>query len=180
MSDLSAVLNDQDLLTWFLAHGASPNAWTDSRRTALDVAGWISPPNVLEQLLQHGGTIDCTNALHMAVRSPKPGRREVIEYLLNAGADINAIEYAGTELQYWVSGFGTALHSAAKEGRKDMAQFLLEKGADIDVRDTSGLTPAEVAKEAGYPQLVPVLSVVKNVQRLVVTLCISQWILTNT
>ena len=161
----SAVLNDQDLLTWFLAHGGSPNAVGTGYRTGLDLAGRISAPNVIEQLLQYGGTINCTNALHMAVRAPKSGRYQVIEYLLKAGVDINAIEYAGTERFSWHAerGVGTALHSAARYGRKKMVHFLLEKGADPEVRDTLGRTPAEFAKEAGYPELVPILSVAKKV-----------------
>ena len=161
----SSVLNDQDLLTWFLTHGASPNAPGTRSVTGLDLAGAISSPNVIEQLLQHGGTINCTNALHMAARSPKPGRRQVVEYLLEAGADINAIEYAGSKQFSFHAerGAGTPLHSAARLGREKMMQFLLEKGADPEVQDTLGRTPAELAKEQGYPELVPLLSIVKKV-----------------
>lgn len=119
---LSTVLDDEHLLTWFLAHGALLNAPTDSGRTALDVAAWIAPPHVLERLVQHGRMIVRTNALHMAVRSPKPGRREVIEFLLEAGVDINAIEYAGIESRRAESALGTALHYAAREGREDVVR----------------------------------------------------------
>lgn len=160
---LSTVLDDKHLLTWFLAHGALPDAPTDSGRTALDAAAWIAPPRVLKQLFQHGGMISRTNALHMAVRSPKPGRREVIEYLLKAGADIDAIEYAGVESRCGASGLGTALHYATREGREDLVRLLLENGADTEVRDTLGRTALEVAKEAAHPQLVLALSVVKRV-----------------
>jgi ankyrin repeat protein len=160
---LSTVLDDEHLLTWFLAHGAFPDAPNDSGRTAIDVAAWIAPPRVLERLLQHGGMIGWTNALHMAVRSPKPGRSEVIEYLLEAGADIDSIENTSVESRRAESGFGTALHYAAREGREDLVRMLLEKGADAEVRDTLGRTASEVAEEAAHPQLVPALSVVKRV-----------------
>lgn len=159
----STVFDDEELLTWFLTHGARPDAPTDSGRTALDVAAWTAPPSVLQRLLQHGGTIGRTNALHMAVRSPKPGRREVIEFLLEAGTDVNAIEYAGMDSRRDQSGLGTALHYAAREGHEDLVRLLLEKGADPEVEDTLGRTASEVAKEANHPQLVSALSVAKKV-----------------
>lgn len=95
----SAVLDDEHLLAWFLDHGALPDAPTDSGRNTLDVAAWAATPRVLEQLLQHGGMTDrttaMTTALHMAERSPKPGRREVIEFLLENGADAEARDTLG-------------------------------------------------------------------------------------
>jgi len=126
------VLQDERLLTWFLAHGAQPDAPTQSGRTALDVAARIAPLRVIEQLLQHRGILG--NALHMAVRSPKPGRREVIESLLEMGADINTIEYTGVGFTHDESSTATALHSAAQEGRDDLVCLLLEKGAVKEVR----------------------------------------------
>jgi ankyrin repeat protein len=58
--------------------------------------------------------------------------------------------------------YGTPLHDAAEVGRKDIVALLLEKGADREIRDLSGRTAAEVAEKAGYPELVPLLSVAKN------------------
>lgn len=156
------MLDDNHLLTWFLTHGALPDAPTDSGRTALDVAAWTTSLGVLEQLLQHGGTIGRTNALHMAVRSPNSGRREVIEYLLEAGANIDAIEYAGVESREGRPDLGTALHYAAQNGREDLVHLLIGRGANTEIRDTSGRTALEVAKTA-HPQLVPALSLAKRV-----------------
>jgi ankyrin repeat protein len=158
---ISTVLQNERLLEWFLDHDASSNAPNDTGRTALDVAAWLASPQVVAQLLQHGGNIKKTNALHMAVRSPKSGRYQMVEYLLDAGADIDMIEYAGTELlsSRASSGFGTALHYAAQEGREDLMHLLLEKGASIKIRDTLGCTAAEVAEKAGHLELVQALSV---------------------
>jgi len=159
----STVLHDQHLLSWFLAHGASPNANNEIHRTSMDAAAWFTNTHVLEQLLQHGGMINQTNALHMAVRSSKPSalRRQVVEYLLKAGVNINAIEFEGTERVS--SSYGTALHNAAGMGREDMVRLLLENGADIKVRDMSGHTASEVAEKEGYPQLIPMLSAAQRV-----------------
>lgn len=115
---------------------------------------------MVARLLQHGDTIE-TNALHMAVRSPRSGRYQVVEYLLNAGADVDAREYEGTERLSTraSSGLGTALHYAARKGREDLVRLLLERGASTEIRDTLGRTAADVAREAGHDNLIPALSI---------------------
>ena len=43
---------------------------------------------------------------------------------------------------------GAALHAAEKFGHRHLVEFLLEKGADPEVRNSEGLTPAEVGERA--------------------------------
>jgi ankyrin repeat protein len=157
----SRVLKNKRLLAWFLAHGASPNAPAATSRTAIDAAARIASAQVVARLLQHGGTIGTTNALHMAIRSPKPGRYEMVECLLEVGAHIDALEHEGTEqlLTRASSELGTALHNAAREGRDDLVRLLLERGANVGIRDTLGRTPAELAEEEGHLGLVSALSI---------------------
>lgn len=164
MKIFSSVLNDQDLLTWFLDHGVSPNAPGTHGVTGLDLARRVSSPNVIKQLLEYSGTINRTNALHMAARSPKSGRRQAIEYLLEAGADIVMIEYTGSKnfSFYTERGAGTPLRSAARKGRERIVRFLLEKGTNPEVPDTLGRTPADLAEKNGHLELVTVLSVAKK------------------
>ena len=61
------------------------------------------------------------------------GDREVVEYLLDAGADPNTPAFAGA----------TPLHVAMQRGHHDLVPRLLEAGADPDRVDDHGRTPAD-------------------------------------
>ncbi len=72
---------------------------------------------------------------------------EAAKYLLEKGADINAIppgfDYAGT-----------GLHYAALRGHRAMVDFLLEQGANPSIKDTKvGTLPSGWANYGGHPEL---------------------------
>jgi len=60
---------------------------------------------------------------------------EVIKMILDAGADINAVNDQQN----------TALHLAALRGNDKVVQYLASRGAKLDVKNKQGKTPAEVA-----------------------------------
>jgi len=62
--------------------------------------------------------------------------RELIEPLVQAGADINAVDMRGF----------TPLHEAAMGGWKDTVGVLVELGADVFAVDDKGRTAGEIAK----------------------------------
>lgn len=77
------------------------------------------------------------------------GAEEAVNVLLDAGADINAVNEADF----------TALHGAAFRGLNEVIQILVDRGANIDARDYRGRTPyrlAEGSKQSfqfqAYPQ----------------------------
>jgi ankyrin repeat protein len=102
------------------------------------------------------------------------GNEELVRYLVEQGADIDAESKVGgwTALRWSVTKgnveltefliehgadvnqeneFGwTPLHSAAKYGQDRIVAMLLEAGADLSAKTESGRTPARVASERGY------------------------------
>jgi uncharacterized protein len=64
------------------------------------------------------------------------GEREIAEYLLENGAEINAGE-----------GGNTALHGAVLFQQAEMVKWLLDHGAKIDALDYNGKTPLTLAVE---------------------------------
>ena len=73
-------------------------------------------------------------ALHAAVASHRADGLEVVEMLLDAGADIHAANQ---------SSGNTALHFAAAAGNLEIARLLLARGADRLVRNGANLLPAD-------------------------------------
>lgn len=75
------------------------------------------------------------SVLHYAVMRGNP---EVLQLLLERGADVNSRTKTGT----------TPLHTAVLYNRYEVAEKLLEKGADINAQSTSGVTPLALASAA--------------------------------
>lgn len=94
--------------------------------------------------------------LHVAVRSDLPGRLKMIEFLINSGVDINAIEFKQKEKfflhykqlsswGYWL--VGPPLFSAISFHRPDAVKLLLKLGADTSITEVNGRKPIEYAHE---------------------------------
>ena len=67
---------------------------------------------------------------------PNPSAAEAVEWLVDAGADI----YAVNEAEF------TALHGAAFRGSNEIVQYLVDQGANIDAEDFRGRTPYRIAE----------------------------------
>jgi ankyrin len=65
---------------------------------------------------------------------------DTVSFLLSAGAPVDAVSSSGH----------TALHIAASVGASDAVQALLSSAANRKLRDTRGLTAADVARRAGF------------------------------
>ena len=146
-----AAASDVELAEWFLAHNASPNTYALYRpHTALTWAVRDGSLEMVKYLMAHGGDPRKGSLLQMAARRRAPGRLAIIEFLVDSGASINALEFADCPRDfdtYSGRGLGTALHAAVKSEQKTSIVALLAKGARKDIKDTKGRTPMDLAKE---------------------------------
>ena len=110
-----------EVLCALLAAGADPHLTTDDGTTPLMAAAGL-------------GRATYTPRVPRGTRSPMA--EEAVRILLEAGADINAVNEADF----------TALHGAAFRGLNEVVEQLVRKGADIDARDFRGRTAYRMAE----------------------------------
>ena len=89
------------------------------------------------------GAVDDT-ILHIAARM---GSVEDMRVLIDYGANVNAVG----DLGY------TPLHQAAMRGHVKAVRLLLKAGARRDIRNEFVETPADVARQASYAEIVSTL-----------------------
>ncbi|KXT07640.1 hypothetical protein AC578_10185 [Pseudocercospora eumusae] len=141
-------------LLWLLEHGADPMKKARRGKTVLDITAESASPEIVRQVLDHGGRPNACYALHAACKWRTSKRLEVIKMLVDEyGANnVNALEfeYDPVTFELWRnSPLGTPLHYAARFGSADAVRFLLAKGADKNVLDSVGKTAMAWA-ERGY------------------------------
>ena len=80
--------------------------------------------------------------------------KEIVELLLNFGADINSL--SNSKVPYIPS--NTALHAGvAGKASRELVEFLLNQGADVNRPDSSGHTPLHIAAFDGSEEIVTLL-----------------------
>lgn len=118
-----------DMMRLFISRGADINRMNGNGETAIILAAWRGQLAAVKWLLERGARLNAPprqwSALHYAVFA---GHREVVDYLLAQGADINARSTNGSSV----------LMMAIYEGREDLARLLVEKGAERGVRNDWG------------------------------------------
>ncbi|EXJ77008.1 hypothetical protein A1O3_10165 [Capronia epimyces CBS 606.96] len=152
----SLAVQEPGLVAWFLSHGADPNAGCQLDLTPLSYAVQYAPFDVIRTLFDHGGSIHTGQLVHCAVRRDQPDTLQVLAYLLNKGASINAVMYQNRPDSYQLQqafGLGTPLHKAAQRGKLEVPRFLLENGADLNVVDSLGQTVIQRATIFRNPEV---------------------------
>lgn len=123
----AAALGDLERLRGALdADPDAAKAWSPDGFTALHYAAYFDGPEATRLLLDHGADLEAVSTneefaaqarpLHSAVAA---GRPDVVEALLEAGADPNARQHGGF----------TPLMAAEQTGDLDLAELLIRYGA---------------------------------------------------
>jgi len=139
---------------WVAAYGSNGGASAQMGFGGLFSSQPVSGADIVRALLaagadQHLATADGTTPFMVAAglgratytpREPRalraPSAEATVAVLLEAGADLNAINEADF----------TALHGAAMRGLNEVVEYLVTKGADIDARDFRGRTAYRMAE----------------------------------
>lgn len=120
--------------------------------TPLHLAAAFAGPAAVKLLLEHGAHAhqysrnpQHNQALHAAIALGDS--EETIRLLLEANADVNAVQAGGF----------TPLHQAAAAGRADLVRLLLANGARTDMRCDQGKLPADYARERAHTAVLEAL-----------------------
>lgn len=141
-------------------HGANLNAKDGIGRTPLLWAATNRNYDLAKTLLEKGANVSAVNnrsrtAVHLTVDSsnsrgggdqssaPKKSREEMLQLLLQYGADANAASDGG-----W-----RPLHNAAQKGLTSIVKILLTAGADINAPLSNGMTALHWAAFNGFVEV---------------------------
>ncbi|KAJ7585589.1 ankyrin repeat-containing domain protein [Mycena floridula] len=165
----AAMYGQTAVVEYLLIHRADPNAHDNILNNA--VHGGLETVKMLidkgvnlqvqgETALENAtinGKLDIVKLLIAKGVSPKKehifqvacfwGRLEVVQFLVENGADVNALH------RDW----GTALRAAVQGSQSKVIEFLIESGADVNATGGEPLTPLQLAIQKGYKEIVDIL-----------------------
>ncbi len=116
----------RDLVELLIQHGADVNAKDKWEFTPLHYAIHNDESDFVDILITKGADVNAVNRGEIPLQTAvNVGKREAVQSLLKAGANITAKNNKGL----------TALHFAAMSDDRDIVELLLDKGADINAKD---------------------------------------------
>jgi len=155
---LGACSGGQDaLVKYLLESGVDPNVvvtpQTDKPGYCLYMATWMASVNIIGYLLDHGAIITGSGAIHKAAEK---GRIDVLEMLLQHGADLNE-NWHGQLTAGQGSRGGTPLHMAVSHDQVQTVKWLLDHGADSNIRNEDGKTAVDLGYISGNAMIMAFL-----------------------
>ncbi|MDE1151132.1 MAG: ankyrin repeat domain-containing protein [Micavibrio sp.] len=143
----AAKLNVPDLVETLVTAGAALDKADTAGNTPLQHAarhGSIRAVKAILAAAEHGG-LDLAQPLRIAAEH---GQGRVLELLLEAGADVNAVDKSGY----------SALMNAAQGGFAECLEILLKAGADTQLVDAHKMQAYDHAVSAGKPAAKDILA----------------------
>ena len=111
------------------------------------LVGDVLKPKTRDQIINDLSKLSQEDKNIKLLGASENGQKDVVELLLLAGADVNAIDMYG-----W-----TPLIGASRYGHKDIVELLLKGGADVNAIDKYGRTPLILASWYGRKDIVTLL-----------------------
>ncbi len=127
------------------------DSFGDDGFNAVGLAIFFRHPEIARMLIERGADVAAPARNPMKVApvhaAATQGDREMMQLLLDHGADPNAVQ----QMDY------VPLHSSAGRGDVETARLLMARGADPKRKSSDGKTPADVARERGFEELAALL-----------------------
>lgn len=119
-----------------------------------------APMKTIKLLFERGGDIKKGQLIHHAVERGLQDVTEILDLLLQKGAQLNERKYE----DHWPSwnmtffmGLGTPLHGATRARELQVVDYLLRKGADPKVTDSMDRTALYYASQEGLTEIIKLL-----------------------
>jgi ankyrin repeat protein len=139
-----------DMIRFLVSKGADVNVKGDTLGyTRLHKAcQFENDLDVATFLISKGADVNTRNnwGITPLIGTSTNGNREMVQLLIDNGADVN--------MGYWN---GTPLLVAAAAGHTDVVKLLIDKGANINASDDRGRTPLSRAQQQGHSKIVELL-----------------------
>jgi ankyrin repeat protein len=134
--------------------GIQPDAPAMNGNTALMMAAFKRNRPAAEALVARGAAVDRAGwgPLHYAAAG---GDEDIARLLIKRGAKIDAASPPA-------SGSYTPLMMAAREGQPELAAFLLAQGANRQLKNSEGLTAAQIAERANRADIAALINGRRN------------------
>ncbi|CAG8231351.1 unnamed protein product [Penicillium salamii] len=125
------------LLEW----GASTDIIMDEGWTPMQWSARYGESEMIKHLIKRNVSLDHGSIIVPLALAARRCQEEIVAQLIEAGADIEAVNNRGEN----------ALHEAAAYGHESLTAFLLSKGARVDVQDSNHLTALSRSVGNKYP-----------------------------
>lgn len=129
-----------------IRQGADVDLVNRDGQTPIYAALMAGRTQVAKLLYENGATLDADHLLHETARN-RVADRDVIEFLIRHGGDINKADASGN----------TALHTAVNGGFRVVSKFLISQGADVSALNRDGHSPLKLASDNNNPDLIDLL-----------------------
>jgi ankyrin repeat protein len=141
---VAALAGKKDVVKLLLDRGANPNLGAGRWENPVTAAANNNTPEIMLLLLTAGADPNTPGILRFAASR---GETTSIGYLLDAGADIDAVD----------ENDGTALQSAALAGKVDAVKLLLDRGANPNLGAGRWENPVTAAANNNTPEIMLLL-----------------------